>query len=131
MTKPTILAFSATACLALAAMLVWRGADGDQPETAHRQSAVTGQQPPRSNRAAPPEANGKEFRRRDQSLASRLSFQPSVMVGGQVRKPGKIECSNSESLYELIQQAGGATEFGRHNHQSRVQHFLGLEVCDQ
>ena len=35
-----------------------------------------------------------------------------VTVGGQVRKPGPVEFSRELTLYQAIQAAGGATEFG-------------------
>jgi protein involved in polysaccharide export with SLBB domain len=36
----------------------------------------------------------------------------SVTVGGQVRRPGPVEYSRELTLYQAIQAAGGATEFG-------------------
>lgn len=35
-----------------------------------------------------------------------------VTVGGQVRRPGPVEYSRELTLYQAIQAAGGATEFG-------------------
>lgn len=35
-----------------------------------------------------------------------------VTVGGQVRRPGPVEFSRELTLYQAIQAAGGATEFG-------------------
>jgi protein involved in polysaccharide export with SLBB domain len=35
-----------------------------------------------------------------------------VVVGGQVRRPGPVEYNNNLTLYQAIQNAGGATEFG-------------------
>ncbi len=36
----------------------------------------------------------------------------SVTVGGQVRRPGPVEYSRELTLYQAIQAAGGASEFG-------------------
>lgn len=38
--------------------------------------------------------------------------QESVTVGGQVRKPGPVVYSRELTLWQAIQNAGGATEFG-------------------
>lgn len=35
-----------------------------------------------------------------------------VVVGGQVRRPGPVEYNSNLTLYQAIQNAGGATEFG-------------------
>ena len=35
-----------------------------------------------------------------------------VTVGGQVRRPGPVEYTSELTLYQAIQAAGGATEFG-------------------
>ncbi len=38
--------------------------------------------------------------------------KPMVTVGGQVRRPGPVEYTQGLTLYQAIQAAGGATEFG-------------------
>lgn len=35
-----------------------------------------------------------------------------VVVGGQVRRPGPVKYNNNLTIYQAIQNAGGATEFG-------------------
>ena len=53
-------------------------------------------------------------RNTDQSMASRLrkAETASVTVGGLVREPGSVGFLSGMTLWQAVQKAGGATEFG-------------------
>ncbi|QJE98275.1 polysaccharide biosynthesis/export family protein [Luteolibacter luteus] len=46
---------------------------------------------------------------------SKQETEPRVTVGGQVRAPGPVKFEKNLTLFEAIQAARGATEFGAQN----------------
>ena len=47
-----------------------------------------------------------------EAQAKSAETQKTLTVGGHVRRPGPVALTKTSTLYEVIQNAGGATEFG-------------------
>lgn len=48
----------------------------------------------------------------EEAQAKSAETQKTVTVGGHVRRPGPVALTKTSTLYEVVQNAGGATEFG-------------------
>lgn len=106
--------------LALAGVVVWWTGHDTSARSAENVNAIEAEasgnlpknQPFPDREGVQVPSRSSKSREEDPSLATRLRYQHTVMIGGQIMCPGPVGFNNRLTLFDAIQKAGGPTVFG-------------------